>query len=76
TADVTMDVTELATAMKLTGTQQTRITTNMASGFIKLMTVEGLSKGTSTMTQMGDQEIPTTIKSKITYELMDSPVVE
>ncbi len=74
TADITMDVTELATAMKLTGTQQTRITTDPASGFIKIMTVEGQSTGTSTMTQMGDQEIPTTIKSTITYELMDSPV--
>ena len=74
TADVTMDVTELATSMKLTGTQKTRITANAASGFIKIMTVEGVSKGTSTMTQMGDQEIPTTIKSKITYELMNSPV--
>lgn len=76
TADITMDVTELATAMKLTGTQKMRITTDPASGFIKKMTVEGLSKGTSTMTQMGDQEIPTTIKSKITYELMDSPPAE
>ncbi len=73
-ADVTMDVTELATAMKLTGTQQTRIITDPASGFIKIMTVEGLSKGNSTMTQMADQEIPTTIKSKISYELMDSSV--
>lgn len=74
TADVTMDVTELATTMKLTGTQHTRITTDPASGFIRIMTVEGLSKGTSTMTQMGDQEIPTTIKSKITYGLLDSPL--
>ncbi len=74
TADVTMDVTELATTMKLAGTQQTRITTDPVSGFIKTMTVEGLSTGTSTLTQMGDQEIPTTIQSKITYELMDSAV--
>ncbi|SDE65395.1 hypothetical protein SAMN05421636_106267 [Pricia antarctica] len=74
TADVTMDVIELATTMKLTGTQQTRITTDTASGFIKFMNVEGQSKGTSTMTQMGDQEIPTRIKSKITYERIDSYV--
>ncbi len=74
TADVTMDVTELATTMKLNGTQQTQIITNTASGFIKIMTVEGQSKGISTMTQMGDQEIPTRIKSKITYERMDSYV--
>jgi len=74
TADVTMDVTELATTMKLTGTQKTRITANADSGFIKIMTVEGVSEGTSTMPQMGDQNIPTTIKSKITYELLNSPV--
>lgn len=74
TSDITMDVTELATTMKLTGTQQTRIITDPRSGFIKTMTVEGLSKGTSTMTQMADQEIPTTIKSKISYERIDSPV--
>lgn len=74
TADITMDVIELATSMKLTGTQQIRIITDPASGFIKLMSVEGQSKGTSTLTQMGNQEIPTTIKSKITYKLMDSIV--
>lgn len=71
TAEVIMDVTELATTMKLNGTQQTQILADLASGFIKKMTVEGLAKGTSTMTQMGDQEIPTAIKSTITYELMD-----
>ena len=36
------------------------------------MTVEAQSEGTSTLTQMDDQEIPTTIKSKTTYELMDA----
>lgn len=75
TADVTMDVTELATAMKLVGNQQTRIITDTASGFIKTMTVEGQSNGTSTLTQMDDQEIPTSIKTKSTYERMD-PYVE
>lgn len=70
TADVVMDVKEPATTMMLSGTQQTLITTNVSSGFIKSMKVEGLSKGTSTVAQMGDQEIPTTIKSTITYELI------
>ncbi|CAM4355043.1 DUF6263 domain-containing protein [Zobellia roscoffensis] len=72
TAEVTMNVTEAATTMKLKGTQQTNIITNTVTGFIKKMTVEGVSKGSSTMTQMGDQEIPTTIQSSITYELISN----
>lgn len=74
TANITMDVTELATTMKLSGTQQTKITTDLSSGFMKKMTVEGESQGTSTMTQMENQEIPTTIKSTIIYELLDLPL--
>ncbi|MFC4097094.1 DUF6263 family protein [Euzebyella saccharophila] len=70
-ADVTMDVQEPTTTMKLKGSQTTKITTDITSGFIQKMIVEGLSKGASTMAQMGDQEIPTTIESLITYELID-----
>ncbi|SHI97084.1 DUF6263 family protein [Pseudozobellia thermophila] len=69
-ADITMDVTEMTTTMKLSGSQKTRITTDLNSGFIRKMSVEGLSKGASTMAQMGDQEIPTTIESTISYELI------
>ncbi|MBT9188443.1 DUF6263 family protein [Zobellia russellii] len=69
-AKVTMNVTEAATTMKLKGSQKTNITTSATTGFIKKMTVEGVSTGSSTMTQMGDQEIPTTIESTITYELL------
>ncbi|MEK6155618.1 DUF6263 family protein [Flavobacteriaceae bacterium 3-367] len=69
-SQIIMDVKEPATTMKLSGTQQTKIITVLASGFIKSMQVEGLAKGVSTVAQMGDQEIPTTIKSKITYELI------
>ncbi len=71
TADVTTDVTELAATMKLSGTQNTQITTNLASGFIKKMTVKGFSKGTSTLAQIGNQEIPTTTQSTTTYELVN-----
>ncbi|CAM4233517.1 DUF6263 family protein [Zobellia nedashkovskayae] len=70
TADVIMDVTEAATAMHLKGTQKTNITTNAITGFIKKMTVEGISKGSSSMAQMQDQEIPTTIASFTSYELI------
>jgi len=57
--------------MNLAGQQHTKITVDVASGFIQTMTVEGLSKGTSTLPQMGETEIPTTIKSTITYELIN-----
>lgn len=70
TADVVMDIKDPSTTMKLTGTQDTKITTNVATGFILKMVVEGLAEGTSTMAQLGDQEIPTSIKSTITYELI------
>lgn len=69
-AVVAMDVTEPATTMKLSGTQMTAIITNLTTGFIQKMTVEGVSDGVSTMTQMGDQKIPTSIKSSVTYELI------
>ncbi|RKN81615.1 DUF6263 family protein [Ulvibacterium marinum] len=68
TAEVIMDITEPATTMNLTGTQATHITTDLSSGFIKKMKVEGESKGMGTVAQLGDQKIPTTIKSTITYE--------
>ena len=70
-ADVLMEVTEPTTTMKLNGTQQTSVITELASGFIKSMTVEGLAEGSTTMVQLGDQEIPTSIKSKVTYQLIN-----
>lgn len=71
TAEVSMHIEEPATTMQLTGIQNTEITTNLTSGFIQKMTVRGMSKGTSTISQMGKTEIPTTIKSTITYELIN-----
>ncbi len=70
-AVVTMNVVEPASTMNLTGTQNTTITTNRTTGFISKMNVEGVSKGASVMVQMSDQKIPTTIKSKVTYELIN-----
>jgi hypothetical protein len=71
---VEMDIAEPATTMKLKGSQMTKITTNLNTGFIERMNVEGNFEGVSTMTQLGDQEIPTSIKSIVTYELMENPV--
>ncbi|RAJ12480.1 hypothetical protein LV92_01715 [Arenibacter echinorum] len=70
-AAVLMDVTDANTVMKLSGTQTTTLTADTNTGFIIHMLVEGISTGISTMTQMGGQEIPTTIKSKITYQLIN-----
>ena len=70
-AEITMDIKEPTTTMKLTGKQETEITADKISGFIQKMKVEGESEGTSTIVQMGDQEIPTHIKSTITYELIN-----
>lgn len=69
-ADVTMEANESGTVMNLTGTQTTEIQTDIESGFIIKMIVEGQSEGSSTMAQLGEQKIPTSITSKITYELI------
>ncbi len=69
-ATILMEIKEPATTMILDGTQDTSITTDLQSGFILKMKVEGNSKGYSTITQMGDQKIPTTISSTVTYELI------
>ncbi|SHI83210.1 hypothetical protein SAMN04487911_106108 [Arenibacter nanhaiticus] len=70
-AKVNMDVKDPSTSMKLSGTQTTKVQTDMSSGFIVKMEVNGKSSGTSTIAQMSDQEIPTTITSKTTYELIN-----
>ncbi len=70
-AAVLMEVTEPTTTMKLNGEQQTLVTTDIATGFVKSMKVEGMAEGTATMVQLGDQEIPTTIKSTVTYQLIN-----
>lgn len=70
TADIIMNVEEAATTMTLNGTQKTNITTDIATGFITIMKVISTSEGFSTVTQLGDQQIPTVIKSTTTYELI------
>ncbi|MCM4153083.1 hypothetical protein DHD05_15945 [Arenibacter sp. N53] len=70
-AKVLMDIKDANTSMKLSGSQTSTVTADTNSGFIINMLVESLTTGMSTMTQMGEEEIPTTIKSKITYELIN-----
>lgn len=69
---VVMDVVEPSSTMKLNGTQNSSVITDITTGFVKKMTVHGLAEGFTTMTQMGDQEIPTIIKSTIIYELIEN----
>ena len=69
-ADIVMQIEEPTSSMVLDGKQSTRVTTDLKSGFILKMKVEGFSKGYSTLAQMGGQKIPTTITSSITYELI------
>lgn len=75
-AEVHMDIQEAETTMVLDGTQITLITTDVTSGFIQEMNVDGIFKGVSKVTQMGSTEIPTTIKSTITYELINKYYVQ
>lgn len=69
-ADIIMNIEDNATKMKLNGTQQTKITTDLLSGFVRMMRVESEAEGVATMQQLGDTEIPTVISSTITYELI------
>lgn len=70
TAEVIMKIADAVVTMNLVGRQSTEITTDIDTGFLVKMSVEGSSKGTSVMAQMGTQEIPTNIQSTITYELI------
>ena len=69
-AEITMDISEPVSNMKLDGSQSTWIKTDLLSGFIVSMKVEGSSKGVTIMAQMGGAEIPTRIQSVTTYELI------
>ncbi|MEM8999273.1 MAG: DUF6263 family protein [Bacteroidota bacterium] len=69
-AAVVMDTENSGTVMSLSGTQETSIIAKTKSGFIEKMTVNGWVEGVSTMAQMGNVEIPTSIKSTITYQLI------
>ena len=69
-AEITMDISEPTSIMKLDGSQSTLIQTDLLSGFIVSMKVEGTSKGVTIMAQMGNAEIPTSIQSVTTYQLI------
>ena len=69
-AKITMDIAEPVSTMKMTGSQTTWIKTDLPTGFIISMKVEGSSEGVTIMAQLGNAEIPTRIQSTTTYELI------
>gem|GEM_PF-428975 len=70
TAAIVMNTEESGAVMSLSGSQETAIQANTSTGFIKKIMISSLAEGNTKMAQMGNLEIPTTIKSTITYELL------
>ena len=69
-ADIVLNINEGGTSMLLNGSQQTSISTDIESGFLQDMSVEGMAEGTAMTQYSGDLEIPTTVKSHTTYKLI------
>ncbi len=69
-ADITMDISNAATTMSLSGSQETTITADIKTGFILDMQVTGFSEGAALMNLSGEEEIPTTVKSTTKYKLI------
>ncbi|MEA1786922.1 DUF6263 family protein [Arenibacter sp. GZD96] len=70
-AEVVMTLKENTMSMELNGHQETEIKTNTANGFLKTMKVSGTYSGISKDLN-SNEEIPTTITSQITYELLNT----
>jgi len=67
-SQVKMSTEDTSISMTLEGNQQTVITTNKVSGFIKDMIVNLNAEGISVFAQIKDMEIPTTITSTTNYK--------
>ena len=65
-----MNISNGGTSMSLSGSQQTTITADTETGFIRDMEVNGFSEGAAMIDLAGDTEIPTTIKSTTKYKLI------
>jgi hypothetical protein len=72
TAAIVMNTEESGAVMSLSGSQETAIQANATTGFIKKVMISSLAEGNTKMAQMGNVEIPTTIESTITYELLEN----
>ncbi|MEO0507010.1 MAG: DUF6263 family protein [Bacteroidota bacterium] len=67
---ITVDTNESGTTMALAGNHDYTIVTNTENGFINTIETTSFASGHSKMAQLGDVEIPTSIKSTVTYELI------
>ena len=67
---ITVDTNESGTTMALAGNHVYTIVTNTENGFINTIETTSFASGHSKMAQLGDVEIPTSIKSTVTYELI------
>lgn len=72
TAAIVMETQDSGTIMSLSGSQESAIQANSTTGFIKKVMISSLAEGNTKMSQLGNIEIPTTIKSTITYELLEN----
>jgi hypothetical protein len=69
-AKIVIKTDEPSNSMRLKGEQETTVVTDTSNGFMREMTVQSRAEGVSTSAQMGDVEIPTVIKSNVTYRLI------
>ncbi|WP_417370103.1 DUF6263 family protein [Flavobacterium beibuense] len=67
---VVMETKDDSVIMKLTGNQQTEATSSASSGFIKMMEVNQETEGATIVPEIDNNEIPTSLTSKITYKLL------
>jgi len=72
TAAVVLNTDESGTIMSLSGSQETAIQTNTETGFIQKIMVSSITDGSTKIVQAGNIEIPTTITSTTTYELLEN----
>ena len=70
TADAVLDVADDQTTMKLEGTQTSKLTVDSGNGLLRTLVVDGKYQGYSIVKQLGDEQIPTSIEMKLTYELI------
>ena len=70
TAEAVLDVVDTQTTMKLEGTQTSQLIVNSKNGLLQNLVVNGTYTGYSILTQMGNEQIPTSIEMKLTYELI------
>lgn len=70
TAEAVLDVVDQQTTMKLEGTQTSKLIVNSKNGILQNLVVNGTYTGYSILTQLGNEQIPTSIEMKLTYELI------